>query len=172
MKNILFAVIAMLAVTDAFASIAKQDMDNIISEAVKAATAKAADPVEALHVVMVKRMDWSPMNICAVYSAILDSSNLKDTFLRDLNYFTYGLKQDLPGVKLLTALKQECSKLHDGTFEAVITQMVLNSNEESVNAARNVPQFSGPNANMPGLPSRDKRPFPVPVTPDPISSQN
>lgn len=172
MKNILFAVIALLAVTDAFASTTKQDMDNIISEAVKASTAKSAGPVEALRAAMAKHMDWSPMNICAVYSAILDSSNLKDTFLRDLNYFTYGLNTDLPGVKLLAALKQECSRMHDGTFEAVIAQMVLNSNGEAVNAARNATQFSGPNTNMLDVPSRDKRPFPVPVTPDPISPQN
>lgn len=172
MKNILFTVIAMLAVTDAFASTTRQDIDNIISEAVKTATAKSAGSVEALHVAMSKRMNWSPMNICAVYSAILDSSNLRDTFLRDLNYFTYGANPQLPGVELLAALEQECSRLHAGTFEAVIAQMVLNSNGEAVNAARNATQFSGPNTNMPDVPSRDKRPFPVPVTPDPISPQN
>ena len=142
----------------------------IVEDAAISVEKRTVDPATALRNAFMKRIDWNPTDIYVLYKAVVKGAGLDETLKNDLEYFRKNVNNDLPGVKLLKVLQQQCSSLPSGTFEMVMAQLVMDVNGISPQPEGRM--FEGPNTNMPTVPSRDKRPFPVPVTRDPISPQN
>lgn len=146
---------------------------------VLAATANAAqeDPAAApavLKGVLGQRNSWTNQDVYNLYCAVLEGSGLRSTLSRDLVSYQAQKNQQEAGVQLLTALHDACGKLPKGTFETVMGMLLFNANGTANNAeflATN-PVATNTNATICKTPVRDKRPNPVPVTPEPISPQN
>lgn len=148
----------------------------IVEATVKAAQEDAAAATSVFKSIIGQRASWSHSDVYNIYNAVLMGSNLKASFTKDLESYTKGINRQDEGVKLLTALNEACTKLPNGTFEAVVGQLVRDANGVAAMAEDTAFNQKGVNTNGPAgicnTPRRDGRPNPAPVTPDPISPQN
>lgn len=122
--------------------------------------------------VLSQRHSWSVSDVRDLYGAVLVGANLWQSFAQDLQNFANGRNQQDLGVKLLTALQKSCDKLHGHTFDSVIALLVQDANGTSAEGSTQTATQDPHRYTICDTDSRDPRPNPVPVTPDPISPQN
>ena len=181
MKTNTILMTALIAATvgiPAFAAAPAQvQADAVVQTAYNAAQAPHADAAGVFKDAMGQRASWSKADVYNVYNAVLMGSGLNKTFAEDLQSYADGVNQQAPGVRLIAALREVCTKLPAGTFEAVVGQLVGNANgtatfSERVAANQQGVNTNGPISNTCNVTKRTSRSHPAPVTPKPISSQN
>lgn len=130
-----------------------------VTEATVEALKDNSSPVEVFYIIVTQRRNWSTDELYAIFDTILTYSNLKKDVSKNYGY----LEVNLEGAKLIRALHEYVAD--DDKFKQIMYRIL---------SGPNTPKFNGgPNTSMiPGSEKRDLRPFPVPVTPDPISPQN
>lgn len=168
---------ATMGIPASAAAPAQVQTDAVVQTAYQAAQAGSVDAAGVFKNAMSQRESWSKADVYKVYDAVLMGSGLDKSFVEDLQSYISGVDQQKPGVQLLVALNEVCSKLPAGTFDAVVGQLRNNANGVAAYAEDTAFNQQGVNTNGPisgicNTPKRDARPHPAPVTPRPISPQN
>lgn len=159
-----FAVTPLLDYTWRVAKDPSTPFSSIEKGCLKSAAEKDNTPAEVFTCIASQRGNWTHEEIYCIFNAVLFGAGLNGTFVKDFCDFVSNTQSNSDGLKLIKELYNFSQAFDKDLFNYVIGQILNDANGES-----NIANFY---AYSKSTIKKGSRSHLVPVTPDPISSQN